>query len=322
MNYSINFEKKSKQYSSVLPAFFLFSLFFFSPQLHAQDTTIVVDESNITLPTAFVRSHPSTNGLLRRIKNDSSFYKAFRTLHVVGFTADNNIQMLDKKGRIEASYKSLTKQIRTGNCRHMEVLKQNTTGKMVYDNGQFKYTTAKMYESLFLTKGIVCGETNIVSGKNFELEGKSGLEKHKEQLKILFFNPGRKIPGIPFIGNKLDLYDDAAKKKYDYRLDTAVINGQQAFLFTITPKPGATGIVINKMSTWFDMNTMEVLGRNYSLHYSAGVYHFDVLMKVLLDKIDGVLVPIRLQYKGDWGVILKGSERGEFDAQLRDFKIR
>ena len=28
-------------------------------------------------------------------------------------------------------------------------------------------------------------------------KGKSGMAKHKEQLKMLFFNPGKKIPGIP-----------------------------------------------------------------------------------------------------------------------------
>ncbi len=305
---------------------YIFAVFllcvFSSVAVSAQDTTIIIDESSVTLPAVIVRGNPSMDVLLRRIKNDTTFYKAFRTLRVVGFTSTNDIKMYDKKGSVESSYFSRTKQERTGNCRRMEVLEEKTTGKMLDKNGQFNYMTAKLYEGLFLTKGLVCGETNIVSGKNFDLDGKSGMEKHKEQLKMLFFNPGRKIPGIPFIGNKLDVYDADAKKKYDYRLDTAQINGESAYLFSITAKSGAKGIVITKMNTWFDMNTMEVLGRNYDLSYSAGVYHFDVKMKVLLDKINGVLVPIRLHYKGDWGVMIKGSERGEFDAQLRNFQMK
>ena len=44
------------------------------------------------------------------------------------------------------------------------------------------------------------------------VKSKKGIEKHKEQLKMLFFNPGKKIPGIPFIGDKIAIFDtDNAK---------------------------------------------------------------------------------------------------------------
>ena len=33
---------------------------------------------------------------------------------------------------------------------------------------------------------------------------------------MLFFNPGKKIPGIPFIGNKIALFDDEVAKRYDF----------------------------------------------------------------------------------------------------------
>ena len=174
----------------------------------------------------------------------------------------------------------------------------------------------------FFTKGKVCGETNIVGSMQFNPEDKTGMEKHKEQLKMLFFNPGKKIPDIPFIGNKLDLYDDHAHKLYDYHLDYTSYKGNYAYVFSIKPKPGASSgdIVIDDMTTWFDPKTMEVLARNYQLSYKAGVYDFNVNMEVELTKIGDVLIPQTLRYKGNFHALFHDRERGEFTATLFDFK--
>src|SRR5205823_1015063 len=130
--------------------------------------------------------------------------KAFRSLHIIEFSSFNDIRMLNKNGSTKASWYSKTIQHRQNGCRTMEIADQQTTGDFFDKKGNFNYTTGEMYASIFLTKGRVCGEDNIVTGKSFNTNGKSGIEKHKEQLKMLFFNPGRKIPGIPFIGDKLD----------------------------------------------------------------------------------------------------------------------
>ena len=182
--------------------------------------------------------------------------------------------------------------------------------------------TAQMYASLFFTQGKVCGETNVVGDMTFNPENKTGMEKHKEQLKMLFFNPGEKISGVPFIGNKLDLYNDHAHELYNYRLDYVSYKGSYAYLFSIKPKPDAPSgdIVIDEMTTWFDPKTMEVLGRNYRLSYKAGVYDFSVNMEVELTRIGTMLIPQTLRYKGNFHALFYNRERGEFTATLFDFK--
>lgn len=303
-------------------AFFLFSIFSYSSTQAQVDTTILVGQDSLTLPDVIVKSGLNTGSLLRRIKQDSTFYKAFKTLRIVGYVADNDIKMKDKKGSLKATYDSKIKQLRDGNCRSMQVLSQETTGDMLDKKGKFNYMTAQMFGSLFLTDGKVCGETNIVGNTQFDLSGKSGIEKHKEQLKMLFFNPGRKIPGIPFIGNKLDLYDEDAREKYNYRLDTVNFFGHATYRFAITPKPDASGIVIDNMTTWFDAQTLDVLGRTYAMSYHAGLYGFDVKMNVRLANIQGLLVPVDMQYDGNWSVVLKGREIGTFHAKLSDFNMK
>jgi hypothetical protein len=149
------------------------------------------------------------------------------------------------------------------------------------------------------------------------------MEKHREQLKMLFFNPGKKIPGIPFIGDKLDLYDESAHKLYDYKLDVQEWHGTLVYVFSITPqedKVKSDKVVVDQMVTWFDMKTLEVLARNYSLSYKAGLYDFDVSMEVEMTKFGEFTGPKILRYKGDWDVIFKKRERAVFTATLFDFK--
>ena len=296
----------------------------YSTQLEAQDTTFKEGGQNFTLTDAIVRNHFDYKEILKRIKEDTSFYKAFKTLRTIGYSSYNHIEMKDKNEKVVATLNSKTKQTRKDNCRSMEVLEEQVTGNLRDAQGNYNYVTPSLYASLFFTKGTICGETNIVKGKVREIKG-TGIDKAKEQLKMLFFNPGKKIPGIPFIGDKLDLYDDAAHELYDYKLDYVDYHGQLVYVFDVQPKQDLgffdkNRIVVDQMITWFNPKTLEVLGRNYSLSYKAGVYDFNVQMEVEMTYFNGVLVPKILRYKGNWDVVFKKRERGLFTATLFDFK--
>ena len=142
---------------------------------------------------------------------------------------------------------------------------------------------------------------------------------------MLFFNPGKKIPGIPFMSEKkIDIFDPDVAERYEYRIDTADYEGKSCYIFHITAREGLRGgqrdkIVIDRMVTWFDAKTMEVLARNYRLSYDAGVYDFDVSMEVEMTHFGSYLVPKTLRYSGNWDVMLKKRERGIFTATLFDF---
>ena len=299
-------------------------LMFMSGSLFAQDTTIAMGNQAFTLSEVVVRNNFDYKQVLETIKQDTTFYKAFRNLRIIGFSSYNSIQMLGKEGRIKASLTSKTRQNHVGNCRTMDVLEEQTTGDFYSGTGKYNYLTPELYAGLFFTKGQICGENNIVKGRNLLTSNKSGIEKHKDQLKMLFFNPGKKIPGIPFIGDKLDLYDEAAHKLYDYRLDVVDYKGTLCYLFSIKPKEDlgyfkSDRVVVDQMNTWFDLKSLEVLGRNYALSYKAGVYDFDVSMEVEMTKFNGLTVPKTLRYKGNWDVVFKKRERAIFTATLFDY---
>jgi hypothetical protein len=206
----------------------------------------------------------------------------------------------------------------------METVQENTTGDIYDANHNFNYYTAELYAGLFYTKGKVCGENNIVKGVELTTKSKSGIEKHKEQLKMLFFDPGKKIPGIPFIGNKINIFDPDVAKNYDFSIDMTDYNGQDCYLFVIKAKQDLSGseknnIVVDNITTWFNTKTLEIVGRNYDISYDAGVYDFTVHMEVQMTHFENYLVPKTIFYNGNWDMVFKKRERGVFTVTLFDF---
>jgi hypothetical protein len=304
----------------------LFSMVFFCCAF-GQDDSLDNErlKQMVTLSEVVVRNNLDVAKFLQRIKNDTTFYKAFRTLRILGFSSLNDIRMMDKKGKLKASLQSKTIQHVANGCRTMETMEESTTGDMYDDKKNFNYYTAELYASLFFTKEKVCGENNIVKGIEHSTKAKSGIEKHKEQLKMLFFDPGKKIPGIPFIGNKINIFDPDVAKNYDFSIDLTEYNGQDCYLFIIQAKEDLPGsekdnIVIDNITTWFNSKTMEIVGRNYDISYDAGVYDFDVHMEVQMTHFGSYLVPATLYYNGTWDMVFKKRERGVFTATLFDFK--
>lgn len=298
-------------------------LCFFHAQ--AQDSSVMMSKKAVILKEVVVRSNLNVPAFIERVKNDTSFYKAFKNLKVVGYTALNDIRMLDKKGTPRASLQSRTRQAVANGCRHTIIEQQQTTGDILDKSGNWNYYTLEMYAGLFWVKDTLCGENNIVGDPNFTLKNKSGSAKHREQLKMLFFNPGKKIPGLPFVGNKLALFEDEMSSYYDYVIDMEQLNGEWCYVFNIQARDGLSSgekdrIVINNMTTWFNQQTMDIVLRKYDLSYRAGVYDFDVQIEAELTRFGEYLVPKVLRYTGNWDVVTKKRERGVFTATLFDFK--
>lgn len=248
---------------------------------------------------------------IKRVKLDTTFYKAFKTLHIVTYDAENNIKVFDKKGKVKASLQSETKQIYRDGCRTMKVLEEKTTGDFYKKNGDYNYYTAELFASLFFTKGKICHENNIVKGSL--ITGGSGLEKRKSQLKQLMFNPGARIGGVPGIGNKAAIFDPSVAKMYNFKLSDEDKNGESCYKLEALPKPEyAKEVVINKFITWFRKDDYAIVSRDYSLSFNTMAYDFDVDMHVDLKQIGKYLVPSFISYRGNWKVVSKDRERVNF----------
>lgn len=287
----------------------------------AQDSILTINQKVITLKEVVVRSNMDVPSFLHRIQFDTSFYRAFKNLHELSYTALNDIRMLDRQGLVKASLQSKTRQEFLNGCRSMQVLEETAGGDIRDSHGDWNYYTAEMYAGLFFTEGTVCGENTAVRAAELSLQHKHGLEKHKEQLKMMFFNPGKKIPGIPFIGDKINIYEPPMADLYDFEIDLQPYHGQNAYVFIIAAKPGLSDserdqLVFNSIHTWFDLEKMNIIARQYDLSYDAGVYDFNVQMEVEMSQYQNLWLPSLIRYTGDWKIAFRKRERGVFTATI------
>lgn len=301
--------------------FFIFLVNFFSAYCQSiNDSAFKLGNNFITLKEVVIDTKLNVPAFIQRVKTDSGFYKSFKNLRILGYSSINDIRMLDKSGNLSASLRSKTKQEVTKGCRVMKVLEEQTTGDIYNGEHQFNYYTAQLYASLFFTKGRICGESNIIGNNELSVKNKSGIEKHKEQLKMLFFNPGKRIAGLPFMSDKTALFDDELVENYDMEIDMDVLNGYSCYVFRQKVKTGKEdNVIVDEMTTWFTDSAFDIIARNYSLAFNAGLYDFKVNMEVQMTKFGDLFVPNLIRYNGNWKILFKKRERGVFTATLSDF---
>ena len=306
---------------------FLNVLVFLQPAVFGQqDSFFSAGPSVVTLKQVVVRNKLDVPSFIKRVQEDTSFYKAFRNLRVLGYTSLNSIQILTKKNEIHASLNSRSRQYVKNRCRWIQTEDEKSTGDFFDANHNYNYYTADLYASLFLAKDTICGETNIVTGTVFSAKGKSRMVKHREQLKMLFFDPGKKIPGLPFMGNKVALFDEDISRLYDFSIDMNSYKGEMCYEFIITPRAGLSmgelnQVVIKEMRTWFRIENWQIVSRTYSLSYKTLFYDFNVQMEVEMTQFNEYTVPSLLRYNGTWDVPFKKRENAVFTATLFDFNL-
>jgi len=302
-----------KSYFLFIP--FLFLSFYarandtlFYPKVHLKEVVIH------SLPENF-----STNDFIDIIQKDTTFYKAFKSMHLSTYNGIHDIRIFHKnKEQTIAHYQSETKQIYRNSCRFMHILEEKVEGDFYNKKGDYNYFTAKLYDELFFTKDTVCGENNIVKGSlEKELRGKNRIEKSKLQLKQLLFNPGVAIPGLPGISNKLGIFEEKMADKYDFVIDLVEKQGELCYEFSAIPKDKErNNTVIKYWKTWLRKSDFTILSRDLHLAYKAGIYDFNVKMYVELEEKMGKLVPILINYDGNWHLATQKRERVQFSGKF------
>ena len=260
------------------------------------------------------------NSFIKRVEEDTTFYRAFRNLHLLGYSADNDIRVYDKKGKVQAFLKSQTLQTMQGTCRTMKVVNEEVGGDFYTSKGDYRYYTAELYANFFFTKGTACSNAN---GESKE-PSRGALAKHRNQLKQLIFNPGQPIRGVPIVGAKVAIFDPEVMRLYDFSISAADFNGVPCYVFTATAKKNLNAfdrgeIVINELITYFTKDNFDIVNRKYSLSYKTLFFDFNVKMGVQLIKKGEYLTPTLVTYEGTWDVPFRKRETAMFIAKFHDF---
>jgi hypothetical protein len=283
---------------------------------NAQDVDTTIMGMHFTMDEVVIKSSKNgwdINAFIRRMKEDTTFYKAFLGLRMVPYTSDNEISFFDKEGTVIAHLENRTEQMMQGSCRTVKISHEKISGDYYDRKRKARYYTAELFQNLFFrVRENECGQTDNIA-KNYHAKGH--IEKNKEQLRQLVFNPGSKVEGIPFVGKKASVFEDnGVRQRYDFRIRYVMYNGEECYFFQAIPKEEYKDeVVYNQLDTWFRVSDYAIVARDYALSYKTMLYDFDVVMKVRLEKHGQRLLPSSIDYKGGWHIFLKKRERSQFN---------
>jgi hypothetical protein len=289
------------------------------PRFNPDTVLTVTIDSAITITSTRLTAETFINEII----NDTSFYAAFRNMKKYSFTAENRIFTYNKENSVEGKIYRRVYHNNTGPYK-MEVLQKKDDGNVYKRNGKYSLYTVEMFDYIFMN---AYNSDFVPSAPISGAKGESN-ESYKDKLKTLIFSPGRPIKGVPFIGNKTQIFTSSMRQYYDYTfyrgtyLDTIPV-----YRFKVALKPDlsswtAGGMMIKELVTIFDMRNFQILGRYVDMKYGNLAFDFDVQMNIELGYFgeDKTLLPTKISYQGNWDIPFKREERASFLILHKGYK--
>lgn len=265
----------------------------------------------------------SVETFIRAVINDTSFYQAFRNMKKYSFIAENRIFTYDKKNKVDGRIYRKIKHNNDGPYK-MEYLVKEDNGKIFKKNGKYQLYTVEMFDYIFMN----AYNTDFVPNAPVS-DGKGGgtNESYKDKLKTLIFSPGRPIKGLPFIGDKTQIFTANMRQYYDYSFHSGTyLDSIPVYRFKVSVKPGLSNwtkksLMIKELTTIFDKRNFEILGRYVDMKYNNLLFEFDVQMNIEMSYSNEDKLPSKITYQGNWNVPLKKEERASFLVLHKDYQL-
>lgn len=250
----------------------------------------------------------SAETFIRAVTTDTSFYQAFRNMKKYAFTAENSIYTYDKKNKVNG--KLYRKIRRNAKAPWITYLSKQDTGHVFKKNGKYELYTAEMFDYIFMNAYQSAYTSGSAMGKAADKNA-----GYKDKLKTLIFSPGRPVKGLPFVGDKTEIFTANMRQYYDYTFYSATyLDSIPVYRFKVTVKPDLSkrtkeGLMIKELTTIFDKRNFEILGRYVDMKYSNMLFDFNVQMNIEMQYFGEEKLPAKVSYQGNWNVPFKKPER-------------
>lgn len=292
---------------------------------HAQKKRIHVVDTlpNVTLDSVLVMAKAglSQYDFIDKMMADTGFYQAFRNMSKYSFTAENRITVFnDQKLRIGEIYRKIYHN-NTGPTYKAELIATKDSGKVYSKKGDFDLFTVRMFSYIFMNDK----NTDFIDAP---AKNEKGAEGYKDKLKTLIFTPGKPVDGVPLVGSKTELFSNKLRKYYNYSYfhgnyqDSIPVYKFKCSMKPELRKSKQDDVMIKEMTTIFDKRNLTILGRYIDMSYSSSLFDFDVQMYIELGQVGEDLVPVKIQYNGNWDIPFKDAERCSFDIKHYGYKKR
>lgn len=255
---------------------------------------------------------------INKVREDTSFYQAFKNLRLYNYNYRGKLIVKDKGGGDKAELERLAKQHVKNGFRWVEILDEKKRGKLYNRDGEFRYFTAAMFHYVFFPP-----DTARVETAGEETMGTGMQQRFYQKLKYLMFNPGSKIEGVPFVGHRLAVFEEGLRPYYDYLISYGECpSGGDCYIFTSKVKDEAeeeSKPVIRELISYFDVSSGRIMHRSYRMNLASLLYDFDVMMEVSLKSYKETTVPVSVRYGGWWNIPFKKAEYVDFELEFYDY---
>jgi hypothetical protein len=259
------------------------------------------------------------NNFIEMVREDTSFYQAFKNLRLILHNANHKQEFFNEKGKLIDYYNAKTQLLPSGSCKEIKFISKEKSTTYNKKNGERKYLTAKLYERVFLPSGKICASTNTET-TNKKNEGI--IDYYYGELKRFIFQPGEKA-NIPMIGNKTALFSEKMRKYYQYGIESKnYSDGTPCYVFTIKEKNAYSDkksgkTVVKFMETYFSRKDFQVMGREYEVEYPGPFFSFNIRVNVNLDYMGNKqYIPQIVNYSGEWDIPGRKKEIGKFKMEV------
>lgn len=276
--------------------------------------TIVIDS-----PVNIVSHRLRAQDFIDAVMADTGFYKAFQNMKLYAFTAENRIFSYDKKNKVNGKiYRRILHSNEAGKHK-VEYTAKRDSGDVFKKNGKYQLYTVEMFDYIFMN----AYNSDFVKSEGTSKANKGKNEGYKAKLKTLVFTPGRKVSGIPFISGKTEIFGPEMRQYYNYEFARGkYLDSIPVYRFKVVRKPSSSpdDVVIQEMTTIFDMNNFQILGRYIDMKYSNMLFDFNVQMDIELNNFNNQLLPVKISYQGNWNIPFHKEERASFLIVHKDYK--
>lgn len=285
--------------------------------LHAQDIkTIQLDSITITA----VKGGFSVQDFIDLVKADTSFYRAFKNLKCYPYQSQGNLVVFNKASGEKASMHRKATQYVRDNSRWLVINEEKVQGPL-RKKKKYNYYTAELFDYIFFAT-----DTTPVANTGKSAPNKKNQD-YEEKLKVLIFNPGAKVEGVPIISERMAIFDPDMVKYYDYKITSETYKDSiPCYVFRCTAKKDLGYFakdkpVIKELVSYFDKKKFRIMSRSYLLSYSSALFDFNVQMDVALLPVKDKLIPGTIVYKGQWDIPFKKREIVNFNIHFSNYKV-
>ncbi len=295
----------------------LLVVFCFDISLQAQDVVKVVTLEGVDISA--VADDFDTKAFIEKVKNDNTFYLAFKALNYYPARYNAWLKVFKRGEKEKGHVNRSAERFKSEDLMWVVITEEEIKGKVKKKNGKYKYLTAEVWDEVFFP--VEKKKVNMKPTREFEKnKDLSSSEKHRMEVKQMMFNPGLEVDGIPFIGKKMGIFEELMHEYYEYSVyQTNYKDSIECLVFEAEIMEGFREgkTVIKSLLTYFDKETYEVLKRDIHLKYFSLPIDFDIYINVENQRVNGVLLPEKIYYKGFFDLPFMKKEEIEF--MLYDF---